>query len=368
MSVLTTPHFGLKKPDGSEAIKPDSFNANADLIDEQLHINSVLTGTAAPTTSTAGAVGQFYLDTAAKILYQCMTQGPVYTWKSVSREWKLLQAYTTAGSYTFTTPSGITELGAFVIGGGGSGAVVIGSGYNSNSSTVYSGAASGGASGYVRTVFKNAINGTQYPVVVGSGGTAVTITGSVGSNNGNNGNSSSFAGETVSGGSGGKVHIASGASDDCVDGALGGQSSDAVYRYNSFAANYGKAIAPKMGESSFVLSTSSVFSRTIGCAALNPFDGKRYLAAGGSLGILANSWYNSSTKQSTAPIDDGTHAGDAGLACTLDAPGTALGTSATGYGNGGGAAGVAEAYTGGAHSHTATSGAGSTGAVLIYGR
>ena len=84
MSVTTTTHYGLKKPDGSEYIKPDPFNDNADVIDEQLHKNSVLSGTAAPTTSTAGAVGQFYIDTAGSILYQCVAvSGNTCTWNRI---------------------------------------------------------------------------------------------------------------------------------------------------------------------------------------------------------------------------------------------------------------------------------------------
>jgi hypothetical protein len=85
MSVATTTHYGLKKPDGSEAIKPDAFNDNAEVIDNQMYKNSVLTGTSTPTTSTVGAVGQFYIDTAGSILYQCFTvSGNTYTWNKIS--------------------------------------------------------------------------------------------------------------------------------------------------------------------------------------------------------------------------------------------------------------------------------------------
>ena len=44
----------------------------------------VLKGATAPTTNTAGAVGQFYLDTAGSILYQCFAvSGNTYTWNKI---------------------------------------------------------------------------------------------------------------------------------------------------------------------------------------------------------------------------------------------------------------------------------------------
>lgn len=49
--------------------------------------------TTAPTTSTVGMVGQLYLDTSTKTLYQCVevdTTTPSYTWKAVGGSRKYL--------------------------------------------------------------------------------------------------------------------------------------------------------------------------------------------------------------------------------------------------------------------------------------
>ena len=342
MSVLTTPHYGLKKPDGSESIKPDAFNDNAEVIDEQLHINSVLTGTAAPTTSTAGAVGQFYLDTAAKILYQCMTQGPVYTWKSVSREWKLLQAYTTAGSFTFTVPSGITEIGAFIIGGGGSGAA------DDYVNANFYDFCTGGGSGHTKTVIISGNLSASYPVVVGAGGAAISLSGGVPNyNNGNSGGSSSFAGITAAGGDKGQAY-ANGTSYGQA-GAKGGQGSSGSRTFST--------TPPAFGEVRFspcVNGTLYSQGATITSECLNPFSLKRGLIAGGYAENQALSTLNS---EGTNVTDDYGLVGSVGIATNTG--GTV--TKGTSYGCGGGAICSARGYA-------VTSGAGADGAVLIYGR
>ena len=55
--------------------------------------NHILLGQTPPATATAGFVGQFYLDTAAPLLYQCVagTDG-VYAWAEVGKTYTLPQA------------------------------------------------------------------------------------------------------------------------------------------------------------------------------------------------------------------------------------------------------------------------------------
>jgi len=67
------------------------------------------------------------------------------------------QAYTTAGTYTFTVPAGVTSISALCVGGGGGGKGYVGYG------------ATGGALSYINSV--SVTPGQNITVVVGSGGT-----------------------------------------------------------------------------------------------------------------------------------------------------------------------------------------------------
>ena len=74
-----------------------------------------------------------------------------------------MQVYATAGTYTFTIPSGVTKIMVEVWGGGGGGG---------NGSTATSGwISSGGAGGYGKEILTVAA-GNSYTVIVGSGGTS----------------------------------------------------------------------------------------------------------------------------------------------------------------------------------------------------
>lgn len=344
MSVTTTTHYGLKKPDGSEAIKPDPFNDNADVIDEQLHKISVLSGTAAPTTSTAGAVGQFYLDTTAKKLYQCMTQGPVYTWASLaSGKWRLLQAYTTAGSYTFTTPSDVTELGAFIIGGGSSGAAKVNTSNQRN--------CSGGASGRTAVKIITGSLAATYPVVVGAGGAAATANSTPGDGGAYSlpaaGGSSSFAGMSATGGSAAVCSTTG-----------GGQGTIYV------APQYDLTMKPLAFGEIRLFQYNIAQGETHPTEAVNPFDYKKLLIAGGSM------FYNDNQStfyiESNGITDDyGNTGSPAVINYSSSGSQVAVATKGTSYGCGGGAAFCR--YTGTAPNY-ATPGAGCDGAVLIYGR
>ncbi len=348
-----TTHYNLTEQLGNEHPSTALLSSNFATIDEQMYKNSVLTGTTAPTTSTVGAVGQLYLDTVAKVLYQCMTQGPVYTWKQVPKEWKLLQAYTTAGSYTFTTPENITELGALIIGGGASGQA---NGYQYNANTNL--AAVGGGSGYFDVIFETVTAGSTKNVVVGAGGASVT--GSVGGAAvaGKAGGSSAFDGFSVSGGSG------SSGTGLPITGASGGQCSMMIYQTNADSEHpdtpYGGVSVP-FSESTagyaiiFGAQPASLNSAKLAAIETIFKDNVFNLAAGGSCYALLNgtaSAYTTTYAQSAVTFKNGRHSSGAAIKFN-----GVTGIKGTDYGCGGGAViGIG------------TSAAGCDGAVLIYGR
>lgn len=138
MATYTT-NYNLKKPADSDFINISDLNGNADIIDEELKKRPVvgsngklpnnllpdlsetyeekgaantavsahntspnahndirieldkkapvpIIGTAPPTTSTVGVVGQTYIDTAAKLVYHCTAAaGTGYTWISADK-------------------------------------------------------------------------------------------------------------------------------------------------------------------------------------------------------------------------------------------------------------------------------------------
>ena len=79
--------------------------------------------------------------------------------------------YTTAGSYSWTAPAGVTSVDVVCVGGGGGGAKQIGSG------------GGGGGLGYKNNI--TVVPGNSYTVVVGSGGAAGTSVGNSGVAGGN---------------------------------------------------------------------------------------------------------------------------------------------------------------------------------------
>jgi hypothetical protein len=247
--------------------------------------------------------------------------------------WRLLQTYTTAGAFIWTAPdihSGQPyEIGVYEIGGGGSG----GAAANADG---YPRSASGGASGYAKAFTMTVTPGQSYNIVVGAGGTSVSASG-YSAKNGNAGGSTSFNGESVNGGSGGLAAQGQGAN---VGGADGGQGSDQADI---------PGVSPCGGSSTkgnYDGSTYKSGGRTTPIMSLNPFDQKRYLAAGGS------------PYQTGGTLEDGTKGGDGATAVSA----AAVATAATGNGNGGGAASASGSGC------SATSGAGSAGAVFIYAR
>lgn len=81
MATYTT-NYNLKKPADSDFINIADLNGNADIIDEELKKRPVpIIGTAPPTTSTVGVVGQEYIDKTNKRVWYCTAaESTGYTW------------------------------------------------------------------------------------------------------------------------------------------------------------------------------------------------------------------------------------------------------------------------------------------------
>lgn len=279
--------------------------------------------------------------------------------------WELLAEYATAGSYTFTVPDDVDELGVLILGGGGSGGAAC------SSSGTY-GAASGGGSGeIIQEVLKKADGdfaaGEAIAVVVGAKGAAVSTTS--GGVAGKNGGSSSFKGVTAAGGNGGKG--ASGSANSLtVDGSGGsGQSSDNIDVYsvrnnNAFGLyNAPFGIVPiwegRDADLNFYFAPPSrSASAFIVMNRFDPSDAHIYCGAGGG-----------AVKHGTITMDTATLAqsvvtrarGKAGAGKMTASNATVTASSATAPGDGGGGAS-------GYNAKTAKSGAGAAGLVLVYGR
>lgn len=137
----------------------------------------------------------------------------------------------------FVSPPGVTRVKVTVTAGGGSGSGCRGT---STSQTI---SGSGGGAGGTAISWVNVVPGVSYPVVVGSGGIAVT-----GAINGNSGASSSFNGTVLAlggfggtaGGGGGNGGNGSG-SDIVISGGDGsdGQSGDFIFAGNGGSSYWG---------------------------------------------------------------------------------------------------------------------------------
>jgi len=272
--------------------------------------------------------------------------------------WGLLQSYTSAGIYSYTVPDtygdGLPyEIGIYEIGGGGSGGT--GKAVDDSATRAH---ASGGASGRAKAFTLTVTPGDVIPVIVGAGGAAVSVNTNT-SLSGNAGATTSCNAISVAGGSAGRAYA--GDNNQPVAGADGGQGSNSRH----------SGVAPAMGMNtvgSFYTGTWNYYSGgvTVSCEAVNPFDNKRYLGAGGYAYANANLSSKYMDNETVPTLDDGYGAGaGASYAGATDATNVTAGR-ATGNGNGGG--GAAISIYGSAGSGAATSGAGSDGAVFIYAR
>jgi len=99
-----------------------------------------------------------------------------------------MASFTTSGSFTWTPPSGVTQVTVEVVGGGGGG------GGAGATVQAYGGGGGGGAGAYTKAVV-NVSSGNTYSIIVGAGGAGGTSTSggtNTGGTNGSNGSNSSF--------------------------------------------------------------------------------------------------------------------------------------------------------------------------------
>lgn len=218
--------------------------------------------------------------------------------------WALIASYTTAGAYEFTVPNGVTKIGVYIRAAGGGG------GFQKTSANNNFGA-TGGAAGYCKNLIMKVTPLETIALVVGKGGKGASSNGS-----GKSGGSTSFNGETVDGGEGGK----NAAGSSTVSGAVGSQSTLAFPltnpNYNIEFALYGQRNS-KSDQN--VVESANKF---------DPFMSVPY--AGG------RAYYNGNVSSNGVyyecpPLLDGTKGGS-GLYTT-----NANGEDAIGNGNGGGA-------------------------------
>ena len=120
-------------------------------------------GTTAPTASTAGFIGEVYVNTVTLIYYICIGIRSPGSYQWVGSNGTVInvpqgqQAYTTPGTYSWTCPADVYAVSVVCVGGGGGG-------YNSWANP----AGSGGGLGWKNSI--SVVPGTSYTVVVGAAG------------------------------------------------------------------------------------------------------------------------------------------------------------------------------------------------------
>ena len=137
-------------------------------VDEVLQATATIQGEGAPTTATAGSIGQKYWDTVNSNLYICTNvSGSVYTWTSISAGVIYKQQMVTeiiTESRDWTCPEGIinNQIHVRLFGGGG------GACYWTTSDQPH---CPGGGGGYMTTgVVENIAPGAVIPITIGAGG------------------------------------------------------------------------------------------------------------------------------------------------------------------------------------------------------
>nr|DAN81032.1 MAG TPA: Receptor Binding Protein [Caudoviricetes sp.] len=252
--------------------------------------------------------------------------------------WTLIQSFKKAGAYTFTVDFD-GELGAYMIGGGGSGCS-----WFTTSDQGFS--ATGGASGYGKNVILNVYKGDIINIVIGAGGERV-----VDRKPGQSGGTTSVNGITVSGGEGGLP------TSEYSTYPKGGQGTIAARSgTGDGVVLYGSRIFFSFNNNQNVLRADAGTAQ-LPTESQNQFDKNMVsLCAGGSVYVYGNP---SSTRIAMLilPMPDGTKGGNA---YATNQTGVIDGADATGNGNGGG--GVISSDYG------CYSGKGSDGAVYLYKR
>ena len=340
-----TEHHGLPQWEEQDRILRTDFNAANAAVDAALH--ALDTDTAALQADTWKK--EQTLAAATRLLYGLAAGAApdaAFVKLAAVLPWTLVKEYRAAGAYTWTAPDLFGgrsyRVGVYMVGGGGSGGAARGS------STV-----TGGAAGYAKNLTLTVTPGQNIPVVVGAGGAAAIVnasTAGAGALAGKTGGTTSFNGVTVFGGEGGKT----GSDTYGADGASGGQGSDAGhYRSNGTRVLYGGMAA----------SCGTVGSQFRQCGNSQPARESQNRFDPGMVTLCAGGFCGSSLGAETiTAMPDGTKGGSgAQINASAD---SVTGESATGCGNGGGAALNVNSSAKGA----VASGAGSPGMVLIYAK
>lgn len=252
--------------------------------------------------------------------------------------WTELERITT--SKTWTVPDGVTQIGVFLIGGGQSG--------EASSQYSYTYSVYGGCSGCIKNAVINVTPGQKFNVVIGSGGSKVTVTDLKAE--GKPGGDTSF-GDIVAKGGGNEVKPLNKAKSFQY-----GAQMPCDYASSEQAPSGGCNIGFFGG----ALGTFYIFNTPIS-ESCNCFSHMKVACAGASCiyshkdsDVLAQS-------QATSDLGNGGKAGH----LHTSSPTTVNAGAATGYGNGGGACQIrasGSSQTG----NKAISGAGSPGIVIIY--
>lgn len=272
----------------------------------------------------------------------------------VGSQWVKIAEYKSAGAFEYVVPLGITMIGAFIGGAGGSGGASVG---NSDTSYIYP-MASGGGSGYFKNIKPFKVSGGQKIFgVVGKGGESFTFSGSISkkSQDGNPGGSTSFNNISVNGGSGGVAITGTDSSYSAVP-AYGGQSSQFSSGYNGVQGDSlaGGAINDRTG-----------LSGQIPSDIINVYEPWNINGAAGGGSSPGASQY--SLKESKGGVSSNGKGGD-GAQNSADSNVTVTAGNATGNCNGGGSAcGInSTSISSLQYSSSLTTGSGSDGMVLIY--
>lgn len=268
-----------------------------------------------------------------------------------NNNWEVLQQWTSSGSYNWTAPdlfNGKTYVvGAMIIGAGGSGAAgyfVSGSGKNVSQ-------CSGGGSGYTVCCQLTITPNTQYPVVVGKGGTYKQADNTNYQFTGVDGGQSSFNNIIAAGGKGGGLNGNAG---------IGAQCSYAYGTLSSIGPGVFGGTLVDIKYSSSSGSSSNKYGLPMQC--FNPFTNQRILGAGGFAGQIGGGSSSNviATNDAYDPVLKA-YVGGSGAIGNTSSP-FANATAGRAGGNGGGAAYVYTNQTNG----YARSGQGGDGSVILY--
>ena len=286
-------------------------------------------------------------------------------------------AYTTAGSYSYTAPAGVTSVSAVCVGGGGGGANYFGSG------------GAGGGLAYLNNI--EVVPGNTYTVVVGAGGAGVPSGNSPtldpGTITAYNGGTSSFSNGTITvsatGGQhgGGYARVAqptAGVPAGTFEGGGSGGTSEGNYSSSApgnssymsssgggaggYSGAGGKGAGSLSGSGSYIAATAGTGGGGGGGASMPTNTGSTAYggSGGGGVGILGEGTSGSSgITDTTAASPDSTMGGGGGSGGSAGSipPNTNNGGAGGLYGGGGG--------SGNGDSGTSVGGIGGSGAVRI---